>query len=110
MVPSTVKMDGLYSVLQLMSFVLPKKSMYTEQFKLTLTRAKELGIIRRLLGQCSNDIPTCQGGSLVHPVVLKGVTIPFGVLGGGLVASFALLVLEKFSNSMHKMRLASSKT
>uniref|UniRef100_A0A182VU21 Ionotropic receptor 75a N-terminal domain-containing protein n=1 Tax=Anopheles minimus TaxID=112268 RepID=A0A182VU21_9DIPT len=73
-------MEGLYSELRLMSFVLPKKSMYTEQFKLTLTRATELGIIGRLLKMYNNEKPTCQGGALVHPVVLSGVSIPFMVL------------------------------
>ncbi|XP_053663272.1 ionotropic receptor 75a-like [Anopheles marshallii] len=88
-------MEGLYSELRLMSFVLPKKSMYTEQFKLTLTRATELGIIRRLLQTYNNDMPTCQEGSLVHPVVLRGVATPFMVLTGGFVGSIVMLVLEK---------------
>ncbi|XP_052892543.1 uncharacterized protein LOC128300503 [Anopheles moucheti] len=103
----TDKMEGLYSELRLMSFVLPKKSMYTEQFKLTLTRATELGIIRRLLKTYNNEMPTCQEGSLVHPVVLRGVAIPFLVLAGGFAAAIVILVLEKAFYSMQTMGILS---
>ncbi|XP_049276872.1 uncharacterized protein LOC125760619 isoform X2 [Anopheles funestus] len=95
-------MEGLYSELRLMSFVLPKKSMYTEQFKLTLTRATELGIIRRLLKTYNYDMPSCQEGSLVHPVVLRGVVMPFMVLAGGFASSFVILLLEKITHSYAK--------
>uniref|UniRef100_A0A182NBE7 Ionotropic receptor 75a N-terminal domain-containing protein n=1 Tax=Anopheles dirus TaxID=7168 RepID=A0A182NBE7_9DIPT len=75
-------MDGLFSELRLMSFVLPRGSMYAEQFKITLTKATELGLVGRLLNTYWNDMPECQGGPLVHPVVLTGVSAPFSILAG----------------------------
>ncbi|XP_041775562.1 uncharacterized protein LOC121595567, partial [Anopheles merus] len=51
-------MKGLYTELPLMSFVVPQRSMYAEQFKITLTRATEIGLIKRLLKTYSSDQPT----------------------------------------------------
>ncbi|XP_058120236.1 ionotropic receptor 75a-like [Anopheles coustani] len=75
-------MQGLYTKLRMMSFVLPKGSMYAEQFRITLTRANEMGLIRRLLGMYRNEMPECQNGPLMQPVVMAGVATPFTILGG----------------------------
>uniref|UniRef100_A0A2Y9D2G3 Ionotropic receptor 75a N-terminal domain-containing protein n=1 Tax=Anopheles gambiae TaxID=7165 RepID=A0A2Y9D2G3_ANOGA len=96
-------MKGLYTELPLMSFVVPQGSMYAEQFKITLTRATEIGLIKRLLKTYSSDQPTCLGGPLVHPVVLAGVTAPFTILAAGFVSSFVIFLLEKIIYSMKTM-------
>ncbi|XP_058056419.1 uncharacterized protein LOC131207805 [Anopheles bellator] len=89
------EMEGLYTNLEMMSFVLPKRSQqFSEQFRLTLLRAQGAGMLRRLLGMYRHDVPTCQHGPLVYSVVMAGVTTPFSVLAAGLICSTIVLLLE----------------
>ncbi|XP_055541397.1 ionotropic receptor 75a-like isoform X2 [Wyeomyia smithii] len=87
--------QSLFSDLKLLSFVLPKRSMYTELFKITLMRARECGLVKRNLKIHHIGKPICQSGTRVHPVELTGVSLAFVVLLGGMFLSIVVLVAEK---------------
>uniref|UniRef100_A0A182K2U8 Uncharacterized protein n=1 Tax=Anopheles christyi TaxID=43041 RepID=A0A182K2U8_9DIPT len=74
--------------------------MYAEQFKITAT---EVGFVQRLLRTYRNDLPACQGGPLVHPTVLAGVTTPFTVLAAGFASSLIVFTLEKIVYSVQNI-------
>ncbi|XP_058814600.1 ionotropic receptor 75a-like [Topomyia yanbarensis] len=88
---------GLFADLKLMSFVLPKRSMYTELFKITMMRTQEIGLVKRNLKIYKIEKPICQSGSRVNPVELPGVSLAFAVLVGGIVLALILLLMERFS-------------
>ncbi|XP_053692042.1 ionotropic receptor 75a [Sabethes cyaneus] len=86
---------GLFEDLSLMSFVLPKRSMYTELFKITMMRAQEFGLVKRNLKIHRIEKPICQSGSRVHPVELSGVSLAFAVLLGGIIVATIIVIIEK---------------
>ncbi|XP_055598409.1 ionotropic receptor 75a [Uranotaenia lowii] len=86
--------NGLLHDLKLTSFVLPKRSMYTEMFKITMMRAQEIGLVKRNLKIHRIEKPICQSGSRVNPVEISGVTMAFELLGGGFVLAVFLMLVE----------------
>ncbi|XP_053673651.1 ionotropic receptor 75a [Anopheles nili] len=69
-----------------------------------LTRATEVGIIRRLLKTYHHEMPPCQAGPIVHAVVLAGVATPFTILGGGMVSSLVILAAELIVHHVQRKR------
>ncbi|XP_021695328.1 uncharacterized protein LOC5577298 [Aedes aegypti] len=88
---------GLFNDLRLMSFVLPKRSMYTEMFRITMMRIQEIGLVKRTLTIHKIEKPICQSGGRVHPVEFFGVSTAFFVLCGGMVLATVLLFAERMS-------------
>ncbi|XP_065088189.1 ionotropic receptor 75a-like [Ochlerotatus camptorhynchus] len=88
---------GLFNDMRLMSFVLPKRSMYTEMFRITMMRVQEVGLIKRTLKIHKIEKPICQSGGRVHPVEFFGVSTAFGVLCVGTIVAAVLLIAERLS-------------
>ncbi|KAL1403590.1 hypothetical protein pipiens_001772, partial [Culex pipiens pipiens] len=86
---------GLFNDLRLMSFVVPKRSMYTEMFRITMMRLQEIGLIKRTLTIHRIEKPICQSGGRVLPVEVSGVSTAFAVLGVGMLLSTMIMLLEK---------------
>ncbi|XP_049301288.1 ionotropic receptor 75a [Anopheles funestus] len=75
--------EGLYKYdIRVMAFVLPKHSMYSELFKITLMRAQETGIVKRIYRIHKIAKPICQGSATVYSVELTEVLLAFIILGG----------------------------
>uniref|UniRef100_A0A182I7M8 Ionotropic receptor 75a N-terminal domain-containing protein n=1 Tax=Anopheles arabiensis TaxID=7173 RepID=A0A182I7M8_ANOAR len=75
--------EGLYRYdIRVMAFVLPKHSMYSELFKITLMRAQETGIVKRIYRIHKIAKPICQGSATVYSVELTEVSLAFIILGG----------------------------
>ncbi|EAT34617.1 AAEL013153-PA [Aedes aegypti] len=72
---------SLFSDLNIIGMILPKRSMYSEIFKTTLIRAQEIGLIKRNLRRYRPEKPTCQAGSRIHPVEFHSVRTAFAILG-----------------------------
>ncbi|XP_038114294.1 ionotropic receptor 75a isoform X3 [Culex quinquefasciatus] len=89
------KTTGLFNDLRLMSFVVPKRSMYTEMFRITMMRLQEIGLIKRTLKIHRIEKPICQSGGRVLPVEVSGVSTAFAVLGVGMFLSTMIMLLEK---------------
>ncbi|XP_058449247.1 ionotropic receptor 75a [Malaya genurostris] len=87
---------GPFSYIQKLGFVVPKRSMYTEMFKITMMRAQEIGLVKRNLKIYKIEKPICQAGSRVHPVELPGVSSAFVILVGGMVLAVILFLMEMF--------------
>uniref|UniRef100_A0A182T611 Ionotropic glutamate receptor C-terminal domain-containing protein n=1 Tax=Anopheles maculatus TaxID=74869 RepID=A0A182T611_9DIPT len=63
--------EGLYKYdIRVMAFILPKHSMYSELFKITLMRAQETGIVKRIYRIHKIAKPICQGSATVYSVEL----------------------------------------
>ncbi|XP_058814601.1 ionotropic receptor 75a-like [Topomyia yanbarensis] len=88
---------GLFADLNLLSFVVPKRSMYTELFKITMMRAQEVGLVKKKLKTFKIEKPICQAGSRVNPVELSGVLLAFAILFGGIILAIILLLMERIS-------------
>ncbi|XP_055381397.1 ionotropic receptor 75a [Condylostylus longicornis] len=65
-----------------LAMVLTKKSQYLEMFKIILTRAREVGIVKRELKRIQNSRPKCQGALTVSPVAMASVLNAFIILMG----------------------------
>ncbi|XP_058120226.1 ionotropic receptor 75a [Anopheles coustani] len=75
--------EGLYKYdIRVMAFVLPKHSMYGEMFKITLMRAQETGVVKRIYRIHKIAKPICQGSATVYSVELSEVLLAFIILGG----------------------------
>uniref|UniRef100_A0A182PEC6 Methionine aminopeptidase n=1 Tax=Anopheles epiroticus TaxID=199890 RepID=A0A182PEC6_9DIPT len=75
--------EGLYRYdIRVMAFVLPKHSMYGEMFKITLMRAQETGVVKRIYRIHKIAKPICQGSATVYSVELTEVSLAFIILGG----------------------------
>ncbi|XP_055632722.1 ionotropic receptor 75a [Toxorhynchites rutilus septentrionalis] len=86
--------EGLFHDIKLLNFILPKRSMYTEMFKTTLMRAREIGLVKRNLRKHRVEKPICQSSGRVLPVELTGVTMAFFVLAAGMVMALIIAAME----------------
>uniref|UniRef100_A0A182QCD1 Ionotropic glutamate receptor C-terminal domain-containing protein n=1 Tax=Anopheles farauti TaxID=69004 RepID=A0A182QCD1_9DIPT len=76
--------DSSYRITCTDRFV-PKRLIHPVCFpygRVLLTKATELGLVRRLLKTYWNGMPDCQAGPSMHPVVLSGASAPFVILAG----------------------------
>uniref|UniRef100_A0A182QKZ3 Ionotropic receptor 75a N-terminal domain-containing protein n=1 Tax=Anopheles farauti TaxID=69004 RepID=A0A182QKZ3_9DIPT len=88
--------EGLYKYdVRVMAFVLPKHSMYSELFKITLMRAQETGIVKRIYRIHKITKPICQGSATVYSVELTEVSLAFIILGAGIALSGLIYLVEK---------------
>uniref|UniRef100_A0A1S4GZX2 Ionotropic receptor 75a N-terminal domain-containing protein n=1 Tax=Anopheles gambiae TaxID=7165 RepID=A0A1S4GZX2_ANOGA len=88
--------EGLYRYdIRVMAFVLPKHSMYSELFKITLMRAQETGIVKRIYRIHKIAKPICQGSATVYSVELTEVSLAFIILGVGIALSGLIYLVEK---------------
>ncbi|XP_052892532.1 ionotropic receptor 75a [Anopheles moucheti] len=88
--------EGLYRYdIRVMGFVLPKHSMYSELFKITLMRAQETGIVKRIYRIHKIAMPICQGSATVYSVELAEVLLAFIILGVGITLSGLIYLAEK---------------
>uniref|UniRef100_A0A336MRZ3 CSON006140 protein n=1 Tax=Culicoides sonorensis TaxID=179676 RepID=A0A336MRZ3_CULSO len=77
-----------------MYIMLPKGSQYKEIFKVFLFRAAEVGIQDRILNVFKKDKGMCLVGISLISVPFSKVRSAFYMLGGGMIASIILLILE----------------
>ncbi|XP_062551820.1 ionotropic receptor 75a-like isoform X2 [Armigeres subalbatus] len=99
---------GLFNDLRLMSFVLPKRSMYTEMFRMTMMRIQEVGLIKRTLKIYRIEKPICQSGGRVNPVEFFGVSTAFSILFAGMVLALILAIAERLSSRKSKTQADNS--
>ncbi|XP_055852113.1 ionotropic receptor 75a-like [Episyrphus balteatus] len=79
---------------EILSWFVVKNSIYTELFRITLCRIREVGIIKRTLIIYNPEKPQCQASYTVYPVALSGVSSAFFVLGGSMLISCICLAAE----------------
>ncbi|XP_026844116.1 ionotropic receptor 75a-like [Drosophila persimilis] len=87
------EVSGLMEV-ELLNWILPKNSQYTELFKVAMCSARERGFVERLLRQRQIRKPTCQSLYTVYPVTLSGALAAFFVLICGIIMSILMLIIE----------------
>ncbi|XP_033236544.1 ionotropic receptor 75a isoform X2 [Drosophila pseudoobscura] len=87
------EVSGLMEV-ELLNWILPKNSQYTELFKVAMCSARERGFVERLLRQRQIRKPTCQSLYTVYPVTLSGALAAFFVLICGIIMSILMLSIE----------------
>uniref|UniRef100_A0A182M8U0 Ionotropic receptor 75a N-terminal domain-containing protein n=1 Tax=Anopheles culicifacies TaxID=139723 RepID=A0A182M8U0_9DIPT len=96
--------EGLYKYdIRVMAFVLPKHSMYGELFKITLMRAQETGIVKRIYRIHKIAKPICQGSATVYSVELTEVSLAFIILGGFGIALSGLIYLVEKRDSIRRV-------
>ncbi|XP_015021425.2 ionotropic receptor 75a isoform X2 [Drosophila mojavensis] len=84
------EVSGLMEV-EIMNWIVHKNSQYTELFRTAMCKAREVGLVERLLRQRQMKKPECQSLYTVYPVTITGVSSAFlTLLSGVLIALFAL--------------------
>ncbi|TDG47322.1 hypothetical protein AWZ03_006315 [Drosophila navojoa] len=70
------EVSGLMEV-EIMNWIVHKNSQYTELFKTAMCKAREVGLVERLLRQRQMKKPECQSLYTVYPVTISGVSSAF---------------------------------
>ncbi|XP_068151044.1 ionotropic receptor 75a [Drosophila tropicalis] len=70
------EVSGLMNV-EILNWIVPKNSQYTEIFRSAMCYARETGLVERILRRRQMKKPTCQSLYTVYPVSLSGVTSAF---------------------------------
>ncbi|EDV98966.1 GH13307 [Drosophila grimshawi] len=86
------QVSGLMEV-QIINWILHKNSQYSELFKTAMCKAREAGLVERILRERQIRKPECQSLYTVYPVSMSGVTSAFfTLLGGALLAMLSFCV------------------
>ncbi|XP_037828497.1 ionotropic receptor 75a [Lucilia sericata] len=103
-------------VTELLNSVVNKNSQYTELFRVIMIRARETGLVKRLLLERQPKKPKCQDMYTVYPVNFAGIADAFILLAVGIFISLLAIFgemyyrqfREKFillNNRLHKHKM-----
>lgn len=77
-----------------MYMILPKKSQYTEMFRVAMLKSFEAGLLDRTRQIHTAEMPACMAGATVYSVTLSKVSGAIFVIGLGFISSTSLFFME----------------